>query len=833
MAKEKQKPHLLIAGTAKVERFTSPSSGGGSESRIPARNRVQHGRALLQQMRAISDKATDLIGEQRAAGVDVGVGVTLEFESEPGFELPTERLGFAPSKIELLSVREVGKKTFATVFVPEGKLVRFENLIESYIKKNTPKGEPKNQRVVANIADIRLAALKALWTDDPKVFPAADAVVWWEVWLRTEGEREAHIRLFREHGQKIGLEISTREIRFMERTVVAAKGTSAQLSKSVRLLNSVAEVRLLKETADFFSTLTAAEQKQWAKELLSRTKWASTDAPAVCILDTGVNHAHPLIAPALDPNDVQTNNPAWSAADENGHGTELAGLALLGDLTDCLQSSEAIHVAHRLESVKVLRRDGDNKGELYGDITREAIARAETQAPKRQRVVCMAVSAKDSRDRGKPSAWSATLDALSSGADDDTRRLLIVSAGNVPRDNWEHYPNSNFTDGIHDPGQSWNALTIGAYTDKDSIDQKQYPGFKVVAKKGDLGPASCTAETWPKNKWPLKPDVVLEGGNGAHDPQGGVDTLPSLDLLTAHHQPTNRLFTLTGDTSAATALAARMGAAIQAAYPQLWPETVRGLIVHSAEWTPTMLAQHLGGPIKNASKGDIAKLIRRCGFGVPSVDRALWSVSNSLTLIAQDEVQPFDEVKDKDGNRSIKSRDMSLHAIPWPVEVLESLGETDVEMQVTLSYYVEPNPAARGWTRRYRYQSHGLRFDVRRPEETLAEFRRRVNQQARDEEDALPASGDDPGWVVGKTNRHVGSIHSDRWTGTAVALSQRGHIAVYPALGWWRERRQLERWGKKARYALLVSIRAPAVEADIYAAVAAEIKTAVAIKVPT
>lgn len=246
-----------------------------------------------------------------------------------------------------------------------------------------------------------------------------------------------------------------------------------------------------------------------------------------------------------------------------------------------------------------------------------------------------------------------------------------------------------------------------------------------------------------------------------------------------------------------------------------------------------MLNQHLGGPTKNASKGDIATLIRRCGFGVPSLARALWSASNSLTLTAQDELQPFDELKDKDGDRSIKSRDMNVHAIPWPVEVLESLGETDVEMQVTLSYFVEPNPAARGWTRRYRYESHGLRFDVRRPEETLADFRRRVNQQARDEEDALPASGDDSGWVVGKTNRHVGSIHSDRWTGAAVALSQRGHIAVYPALGWWRERRQLERWGKKARYALLVSIRAPAVEADIYAAVAAKVKTPVAIKVAT
>ena len=38
-------------------------------------------------------------------------------------------------------------------------------------------------------------------------------------------------------------------------------------------------------------------------------------------------------------------------------------------------------------------------------------------------------------------------------------------------------------------------------------------------------------------------------------------------------------------------------------------------------------------------------------------------------------------------------------------------------MRVTLSYFIEPNPSQRG-NSRYRYQSHGLRFDVKRPTET-------------------------------------------------------------------------------------------------------------------
>ena len=55
---------------------------------------------------------------------------------------------------------------------------------------------------------------------------------------------------------------------------------------------------------------------------------------------------------------------------------------------------------------------------------------------------------------------------------------------------------------------------------------------------------------------------------------------------------------------------------------------------------------------------------------------------------------------------------MHLHDLPWPRDVLEDLGETPVEMRVTLSYFIEPNPSRRGHRSRYRYESHGLRFDV-------------------------------------------------------------------------------------------------------------------------
>ncbi|MDE0660859.1 MAG: hypothetical protein OXI79_14565 [Gammaproteobacteria bacterium] len=61
-----------------------------------------------------------------------------------------------------------------------------------------------------------------------------------------------------------------------------------------------------------------------------------------------------------------------------------------------------------------------------------------------------------------------------------------------------------------------------------------------------------------------------------------------------------------------------MAAQVMASYPGLWPETVRALIVHSAEWTPAMRQANL--PPAHG-KQDYLQLVQRCGFGVPDLDR--------------------------------------------------------------------------------------------------------------------------------------------------------------------------------------------------------------------
>ena len=543
----------------------------------------------------------------------------------------------------------------------------------------------------------------------------------------------------------------------------------------------------------------------------------------MCHLDTGVNRGHPLLEFAIAEEHVLACDPNWSPADLQGHGTEMAGLALYGCLTTLLGTNDPVVLRHRLESVKIVPDGGQNEPDLYGHITAEGVARAEVQAPNQtRRAFCLTVTA-DGRDEGFPSSWSAALDQVCSNPEaNDQRRLMFVSAGNTPPGGRHLYPDHNHVHGVEDPSQAWNAITVGAYTERAVIQSPDYEAWAPIAEPGRLSPSSRTSIVWQSKTWPLKPDIVMEGGNNAIDPATKqADYVDDLLLLTTRVTPTGPLLTVTGDTSAATALAARYAAIVHASYPELWPETVRGLLIHSARWTPAMIEE-----FPNAQRHN---RLRAYGYGTPDLQRALWSASNAATLIVEEQLQPFHKV-----GSEMKTRDMHLHRLPWPTQELEELVEIDVRMRVTLSYFIEPSPGRRGWTRKHRYQSHGLRFDVKRPLETDEALHKRLSRAAwDDDEEEVDLGTDERNWELGQHLRCKGSIHSDTWTGSAAELAQCGVVAVFPVTGWWKERPHLERWNRLARYALIVSIETPETEVDLYTPIVNQIGVPIQTEIDT
>ena len=148
-------------------------------------------------------------------------------------------------------------------------------------------------------------------------------------------------------------------------------------------------------------------------------------------------------------------------------------------------------------------------------------------------------------------------------------------------------------------------------------------------------------------------------------------------------------------------------------------------------------------------------------------------------------------------------------------------------MKITLSYFVEPNPAEASRNRKQGYASHGLRFAVKLPDEDMDEFSRRLNLLARGDESAAPGQSDSE-WTLGTNLRNVGSVHSDIWEGPASNLARRGVVAVHPVGGWWRDRPHLDRYNDTARFSLVVSIEAPEVDVDIYTPVVNQVVVEIA-----
>lgn len=823
-------PHIIVPVPPSILKFVKPPQGG-PESKFRSRNRQKHSEYLSKRFAQAWRNAER---EQAVLQAD-RAGVYLEFKSDPGFSLHLPGLeDLRSKKVRLLNVRTekspktddnaATETTYATVYIANDARQHFVKRISEYAREETEKGKPRYQRLVESIADIRKAVLKSFWQDDPGLIPEVERE-WCEVWLRSDsdGVREQFFSLVRQYG----IQIADESLVFPERIVVMARLNRNDLERLLMHSDHIAEYRLAKEVTSFWTELDNRQQAEWVRDLLERLHVKETSDISICLLDTGVNKGHPLLAPILADKDALTVDESWGTHDHHrgGHGTPMAGLAAYGDLKRLLSSDATVRVTHLLESCKILPPPPrENERKLWGHITAQGVYRAEINAPDRKRILCLATTATDTRDRGRPTSWSARLDQLASGVDGEPHRLFIIAAGNTVLPEALSYPTAQQEESVHDPAQSWNSLTVGAYTRLDQIQQSDLTGYEPVASMGGLSPFTSTSVHWDQD-WPIKPEILLEGGNLARDPNHleFATEAEDLSVLTTSADITTAHFQSFSMTSAATAQASWMAAQIQEAYPNLWPETIRALLVHSAEWTEQMKEQFL----PDHSKTSYARLLRTCGYGVPNLQRALHSAGNSLTLIAQNHLQPYHV----QGGRA-RTNEMHLYELPWPKDVLLTYADMDVEMRVTLSYFIEPGPGEIGWRDRYRYPSHGFRFDINSPNEDADTFTRRINKEARGDGEqgpGTPSAADK--WVIGSTARDKGSIHSDIWRGSAGDLATSNIVGVFPVIGWWRERRHLGRVDSRSRYSLVVSITTSEQGINIYNSVKQQLRIHVPVQV--
>ena len=802
----------------RVEEFVSARGGGGPRSVLPPRDPARHRAALLAQL------------DQLAATVQARPPGTRDPEAtreviavipEPGAELAATSLQDAAT-----GVRVIGTDPDTGVVLvdsPDVNLTALRRKLDEYVdpRRITPKGNRLNAPLFAPVREIRGAELEDVAASEVLSLEAGTAH-WIELGCA---------------GGLYDLEGAARSRREVERQlerIASGCSVAAQFTATMQVVFYVKltlqQMRDLLAATDCVHEIFLAEPKvrDW---LLHEYDDARAEghalaappagAPSIVLLDSGIAPEHPLLASALLSIDSVVPG-VTSGVDVDGHGTQMAGIALHADDVGDAISNGSSSAKHWIQSVKIITNDSASSDEsaraTWAPMTVDAVGKAERHAGTDRRVFAMAVTADLSPL--VPTTWSQAIDQLA--YNDGRGRLICVSAGNADSSDvglLAGYPQLNLIQSIQDPAQAWNALTIGAFTTRDQLPPDDtYRGYAPIAPNGGISPHS-SSRPLDAERVPNKPDIVLEGGNVAFDGALPDPTVPTMTALTTGHRPQRPLASIWA-TSEATARAAHMAATVWSTTPDLRPETVRGLMVHSASWTPLMVRQF----------ESLDDRLRICGYGVPDPVMARSCAQERATVLIED-AMPNAVMVDRPrkqapkrastpATRPIPERIAKFFRLPLDEDALVEHGG-DVELRVTLSFLAEVQTY-----RRRAFRGLGLRWDMQGPHESEAAFRWRVNKRVREGTDEK-VRGESFKWAIGPDRRGRGTVQSDRWTGPASFLAGSKLIAVMPVMGWWDQSNAFRL--KEMPFSLIVTVLTPGL--DIYSRIEVALRPSVAVTV--
>jgi hypothetical protein len=568
--------------------------------------------------------------------------------------------------------------------------------------QRTRRGRPRNEPLVAPLEGFRPASLSDLSDGLLTEANVEHGVTYWvELWMRG-GNLEEDVVHDRVLGavqwltERTGLAPeSVRRFRATERDIFLIRLPGELLHALPAILPEV--YRVVPASPGLRDLVVGELEGEWVQ---LEVEPPPADAGVVVLIDTGVAPQHPLLQPLLtsDGTSVVVGDP--SPVDTHGHGTEMAGLAAYADLGDQLVHGGPATPRTYLTNVRLIaeNQEDDDDRDFWPERTKQAVSAGEAEGGIRP-VFNLSVGAANP-DPGQRTSWSVGLDLITQNQ--GAGRLFCVAAGNVDvSPQRDDYPTLNLVSFIDDPAQALNVITVGAVTERVAI--------PVDPVHGNLTALAGTAELSPYSRAgvanaPIKPDLLFEGGNCAPDGALPGIGIGSLSLLTTDRRHAEgSLTTFSWATSAACASVSGLAAEIWRVTAVERPETVRALLIHSARWTESLRAQF----------PDRRDLIRVAGYGVPSQDLASYSFRTRPTLIIEDALRPAVRRED-----NTVEREIHFVNLPLPTESLLALGEHEVELSITLSFFAEPNEA-----NRRHYAGAMLRWDVQRPFESEADFR--------------------------------------------------------------------------------------------------------------
>ena len=365
------------------------------------------------------------------------------------------------------------------------------------------------------------------------------------------------------------------------------------------------------------------EAMQVGLEEFEPIKSPSKESHGILVVDSGLRH-HPLLENAIGDEIYLPlpNGKITSEYDDVGHGTEVAGVALYGDVEQCILNRNFFAEAW-IYSAKVLYKG--NGGIAYGDPEkllhhqlRDAI---ETILKKHKKCKVINISFANIEDRMFEGQSQFNLAALLDELCEQFQIIIVVSVGNYEKGNSEDYPNylldSSDKVKIADPSCSALAFSVG------SIYKRK------VGTSGDyVDMPSPFTRTGPGYRGMIKPEFVEYGGG----PQGGIVTI-NPDWIKE-----GNLFRIKPGTSLSAPRVANHAVKIFNRYPSFSANLIQALLLSSAS-IPMEKPGDLATMTVRDNEETQMKIYSIYGYGKPNLESALYSNNNRVLLVKDDVVK--------------------------------------------------------------------------------------------------------------------------------------------------------------------------------------------------
>jgi len=621
-----------------------------------------HGRALTNQIDRLLNRFQT---RQRPAGIDPNLVLRVQLDSKSTIDEETwERCGLI-----LLSIDQ--NKTLV-LFSSDTALTDFKSRLSDYNAgptKANQKNAPYNSifACIDEIGEIRPQdrigrLFHSEGIQDPNSFDdTTEYIVDVELWdFGTQQTNRGKVDELRNFIGREGGRVTDQYIG--ESMVLLRLQGSGALVKNLLEVECVAAIDLPPKP-----TLTVSELLQVGIEDLPEVPAPDNSAPGIAVLDSGLTTGHPLLGPAVGE---ATSVPrSWTdASDGHGHGTMVAGLALYGDVEECIRSRSFVPTL-TLYSARVLNNNCQFDDEnLITTQMHEAIQYFLSTYGCR----VFNVSLGDERlpyQGGKVSPWASILDTLARELD----VVIVVSAGNYDHHSssasssdttLQNYPRYllDAAARVIEPATGLIVLTVGALAHSDNVP----PGstgnnvaFRPIALQNQPSPFTRCG---PGLGDAIKPELCEIGGNQVYDGQTQrVRNVHECSVVSMNRQYVQQLFTTDTGTSFAAPKVAHIAAQLYRTFPDASANLIRALLAASAI-VPEQ-ASSLMEPLGTDA------VLRVCGYGRPSLSLAQTSDESRVVLYAKSEL-PFDN--------------FHIYELPIPNEFIEERGLRSIS--VTLAY---------------------------------------------------------------------------------------------------------------------------------------------------